>query len=117
MRKLANTLFLVVISLAATTAVAPRAEALPQYQIETYYYNYGSNLQYFDGSEISTCGGYSWQWGDRTPHDGELKHIVTMECQTYDITEEWYRYYDLGCGYTGWEWIPYPVYYYSPAIC
>jgi hypothetical protein len=55
MRKLITTLAIVVITLAATSAVAPHATALPGTVTDTEYYNYGSYWP--DGSNWQDCDG------------------------------------------------------------
>lgn len=73
--------------------MTPRAGALPAYQVEILYYNYGSDLPDGDTMQIS-CGGWSWTSGDTTPDHGGLKLVITTDCRTYAETQEWYRWDD-----------------------
>lgn len=118
MRKSVITLAIVVISLAATSAVAPRAGALPGTVIDTEYYNYGA---YWPSASVwQDCDGTYYSDPIPTPQDGALKNVITFNCSTMQvISSQWYRYSPIDCaGYTpGWYITNDPYYYHTEWPC
>ena len=107
-----TSIMLVAAFLMLLSPVTRQANALPAYQIEVFYYNYGS--EDFDGQDMQvTCGGQHWTWGDLTPDHGGLKMVTTMNCRTYEETVTWYRWNDSLAACNGtpyWEMIAEPYY-------
>lgn len=92
---------------------APVAEASGGIGVEIYYYNYGATWP--SGQEIEDCYGWEYESGDRTPHHGELKVVITTICSTYDESIQWWRYQE-NCVGGDWYMISSP-YWSNDLVC